>query len=72
MRKRIIICIVTIFILFLLIGFDSRLEVTNYTYQSSEIPSDFDNFKICHISDLHCENFGKNNRKIERTYQICK
>ena len=69
MRKRIIICIVTVFILFLLIGFDSRLEVTNYTYQSSEIPSDFDNFKICHISDLHCENFGKNNQTLLQAIQ---
>lgn len=69
MRKRIIICIVTIFALFLLIGFDPRLEITNYTYQSSEISSDFDNFKICHISDLHCENFGKNNQTLLQAIQ---
>lgn len=64
MRKRFIICIIVIFILFLLIGFDPRLEVTNYTYKSAEIPSDFDGFKICQISDLHCKNFGKDNQTL--------
>lgn len=64
MRMRFIICIITILILFLLIGLDPRLEVTNYTYRSSEIPSEFDDFKICQISDLHCKSFGKNNKTL--------
>lgn len=64
MRKRIIICIITILLIFLLIGFDPRLEVTNYTYQSPEISSDFNDFKICHISDLHCKSFGKSNQTL--------
>ena len=63
-NTRFIICIIVIFILFLLIGFDPRLEVTNYTYKSAEIPSDFDGFKICQISDLHCKNFGKDNQTL--------
>ncbi len=53
-----------LFSLFLLIfsGFDERLQVTEYIYKSSEIPSSFDQFKICQISDLHCKSFGENNR----------
>ena len=48
---------------------DSRLEISNYTYQSSEIPSDFDNYKICQISDLHCKHFGKNNETLINAIQ---
>lgn len=64
MSKRFIICTIVILISFVLIGLNPRLEISNYTYQSSEIPSDFDNFKICQISDLHCKNFGKNNETL--------
>lgn len=49
---------------FLLIGFDHRLETTEYIYESNKIPASFDQYKICQISDLHCKYFGNNNRTL--------
>lgn len=49
-------------VLFILAGLDPRLQVTCYTYKSSEIPSSFHRYKICQISDLHCKTFGENNQ----------
>lgn len=34
-------------------AFDTRPEVSRYTVSSKKIPSEFDNFKIAHISDYH-------------------
>lgn len=69
MRKRIIICIIALLLVFLLLGFNPFLETTHYTYKSPEIPADFNGFKICHISDLHCENFGKDNQTLVSAIQ---
>lgn len=52
------------FAIFLLIGLDSRLETTEYIYESSEVPASFDEYKICQISDLHCKAFGQNNQTL--------
>lgn len=64
MIKKTIYTLTIAFLFFILIGLNPILQVTNYTYQSSEIPASFDNFKICHISDLHCKSFGKNNETL--------
>lgn len=69
MNKRFIICIIAIITIFVFLGLDPRLEVSHYTYQSSEIPSDFNNYKICQISDLHCKSFGKNNQTLINAIQ---
>lgn len=62
--RKSLLCILPFFIIFLLIGFDSRLETTEYVYQNSKIPASFDNYKICQISDLHCKYFGNNNQTL--------
>ena len=36
-------------------GLDNRLEVTHYRIKSKKIPLEFDNFRIVHISDFHCD-----------------
>ncbi len=64
MKKKLLFSLVIIIVLFILMGLNPFLQVTNYTYQSSEIPPNFDGFKICHISDLHCKSFGKDNQKL--------
>lgn len=63
--KKIILtaCILCV-LLFLIIGLNPFLQTTEYVYESSEIPAAFDNYKICHISDLHCKSFGKENEKL--------
>ena len=62
--RTFLLCILLFLIIFLLIGFDSRLETTEYVYQNSKIPASFDNYKICQISDLHCKYFGNNNQTL--------
>lgn len=64
MIKKILYTLTIAFIIFVLVGLNPMLQVTNYTYQSSEIPAAFDDFKICHISDLHCKSFGKDNKQL--------
>lgn len=63
-RKFILRLLLAVFILFMIAGFDPRLETTEYVYENNEIPEAFDGFKICHISDLHCKSFGKNNETL--------
>lgn len=36
-------------------GLDNRLEVSHYTVKSDKIPEKFDNFRILHLSDFHCD-----------------
>lgn len=60
-RKLLIIIFVIVILVLLLIYFSSKLKVTHYNFASERIPEDFDNYKIVHLSDLHCKNFGKNN-----------
>ena len=57
------ICILGL-ILFVALGLNPTLQTTEYIYESTEIPASFDNYTICHISDLHCKSFGKDNQKL--------
>lgn len=36
-------------------GLDNRLEISHYRIKSDELPSQFDGFRIVHISDFHCD-----------------
>ena len=49
-------------VLFFLIHDSSKLTVTHYTYSNSRIPEEFDDFTIVQLSDIHCKNFGENNK----------
>ena len=60
-RKLLIIIFVIIILILLLIYSSSKPKVTHYNFTSERIPKDFNNYKIVHLSDLHCKNFGKNN-----------
>ncbi len=59
-----------IFSLFLLIIFyiwqNNSIHTENFTYSSSNLPADFDNFKITHISDLHNKTFGSGQKNLLR------
>lgn len=59
-RKTSIYLIITLLLtLYAISGFYNPLTVTNYSYSSSKLPASFDGFKIVHISDFHCKEFGK-------------
>ena len=36
-------------------GLDNRLEVTHYQIKSKKLPKSFENFRIVHIADFHCD-----------------
>ena len=52
---------VLLLLVYLIIGFNQKLQVTHYTYADSNLPVEFDGYKIVVISDLHCTSFGKKN-----------
>ena len=48
----------------ILIYEDRNLEINTYKICSEDVPSEFDGFRIAHISDLHNARFGKDNEKL--------
>lgn len=57
-KTIIIILIVLLLLIYIISGFHNPLKVTAYSYTSSKIPASFEGFKIIHISDFHCKDFG--------------
>ncbi len=43
---------------------DKALELNQYVISSADIPAEFDNFRIAHISDLHNTQLGKDNEDL--------
>lgn len=46
-----------------------KVQTTEWTYESSEIPAAFDGMKIVHISDMHLSTFEDNPGKLEQFVQ---
>ncbi|MBQ6787614.1 MAG: metallophosphoesterase [Lachnospiraceae bacterium] len=44
--------------IYMISGFYNPLITTKYSYTSSKVPESFDGFRITHISDFHCKEFG--------------
>ena len=66
-KKHIImLAIVTVLILLIIwIAYgNTDLEIYKYNVKSEDIPSEFDNFRIVQISDLHNAEFEENNEKL--------
>ena len=67
-KKKFIIFAAIVAILILLIIWiaygNTDLEIYKYNVKSEDIPSEFDNFRIVQISDLHNAEFGENNEKL--------
>ena len=58
-RKRIIgICFLLLIAVYFISGFYNPLILTDYNYTSSKVPVGFDGYRIVHISDFHCKEFG--------------
>jgi predicted MPP superfamily phosphohydrolase len=43
-----------------------KLDITEYTFESDNLPESFNELKIIHLSDLHNTEFGKDNEKLLR------
>lgn len=65
-KKFTMLAIVTVLILLIIwIAYgNTDLEIYKYNVKSEDIPSEFDNFRIVQISDLHNAEFGENNEKL--------
>lgn len=64
-KKILIICVVLVVLLMSLNTYahivSKDIEITYINVSDNNIPSEFNNFKIMQISDLHNKEFGKNN-----------
>ena len=58
-----IVAILILLIIWIAYG-NTDLEIYKYNVKSEDIPSEFDNFRIVQISDLHNAEFGENNEKL--------
>lgn len=57
-RKNVLILCVIVILLYIISGFYNPLVLTGYDYTSSKVPEGFDGYRIVHISDFHCKEFG--------------
>lgn len=58
-------------VIFVILGFDSRLETTFYDYTSRKIPEEFEGFRIVQISDFHLMEFGDEEETLISAIEAC-
>lgn len=56
--KRLLQLFLVVTLVYMIIGFDQRLETTYYDYTSTKVPEEFEGFRIVQISDFHLKRFG--------------
>lgn len=57
--KKYYIIILVIFLTFIYLVYqNTNIKITNITYVNEKIPDSFNDFVLCHITDLHDANFG--------------
>ena len=68
MKKKYIVMISFMIVLSMLVicvvCHNKDLEINKFNVKSKYIPTEFDNFRIVQVSDLHNAEFGKNNEKL--------
>ena len=57
-KKRIVIKVIVTVLILLSLGFLSPLKITKYDLHYDNLPAEFDGYRIVHISDFHCKEFG--------------
>lgn len=75
-KKRLLIILTSvILVLGVLVGLiawgNKALMVTEITIESQKLPESFEGFKIAHVSDLHNDEFGKDNVKLISLIENC-
>lgn len=65
MKKKILILIIIIisFGVFIYVN-NNNIQITNYEVKSKNLPKEFHEYKIVHLSDLHNKSFGENQREL--------
>ncbi len=72
--KRIKIAFILLFVfitIFMVMGFNTSLVVTNYIYQDSKLPAEFEGFRIVFLSDFHCKPFGNRQETLIKKITEC-
>lgn len=69
--KRLLRCLLLILAVFIVIGFDHRLETTVYDYTSAKIPEEFEGYRIVQISDFHLKQFGNDEEQLVDAVAAC-
>lgn len=63
--KKLMIIIIVVSILLIFLWCENNvIQISNYELEFDNLPEEFNNFKIIHLSDLHCKEFGKDNYKL--------
>lgn len=57
-KKIVLLSVLILFILYIGLGFISPLRTVRYSITDSQIPRDFDGYKIVMLTDFHCKDFG--------------
>lgn len=71
-KKRGKIVLLFILIIILAYGFHNELTTTYYTYESKNLPKEFDGYKVVFISDFHCKKEGIKESKLIKRIIGCK
>lgn len=71
-KSTLIPLVILLISVYVISGFINPLTVTDYSYTSTKVPSAFDGFKIVHISDFHCKEFGYQEEDLIHTIREAK
>lgn len=71
-KSTLIPLVILLISIYVISGFINPLTVTDYSYTSTKVPSSFDGFKIVHISDFHCKEFGYQEEDLIHTIREAK
>lgn len=70
----IMLCILVLFLVAIVIASsmeNKKLSVEDYTVYSPKIPPSFDGFRIVFLTDLHCSEYGPENRELIEKIDVC-
>lgn len=60
---QIVLIVIFVLVIFIYINY-KVIFVSRYKICDEKIPKSFDGYRVLHLSDWHCTNYGKNNRKL--------